>query len=241
MRSRNRKVGGGSSRWWEKGRGSAPGPGPSGSAAPSAAPMADPSASAAATVAGLLAADHLFELDVDVLALASELEGHPDNAAAALHGGLVIVTDGQVHRFDVPMGIEAVLVVPSDSVATVDARAALPDSVSLGDAVFNVGAAAALIRGLSTGDLELIAAGLRDRLHQPYRAHLYPRSAELVERAPELGALGATISGAGPTVLVWCQFEHTGGVIDALQRQTDGWASVIRAPFESHGADVRGL
>lgn len=197
--------------------------------------------SAAATVAGLLAADHLFELDVDALALASELEGHPDNAAAALHGGVVIATEGQVHRFDVPMGLEALLVVPSESVATVEARAALPDSVSLGDAVFNVGAAALLVRGLSTGDFELIAAGLRDRLHQPHRAHLYPRSAELVARAAEFGALGATISGAGPTVLVWCQFEHTGGVLDALARETAGWAGVIRAPFESHGADVRGL
>jgi homoserine kinase len=197
--------------------------------------------SAAATVAGLLAADHLFELDADVLALATELEGHPDNAAAALHGGFVIAADGEVHRFDAPMGLEAVLVVPSEPVATIDARAALPDSVSLADATFNVGATAKLIRGLATTDWELIAAGLNDRLHQPHRAHLYPRSAELLERAPKLGALGATISGAGPAVLVWCQFEQTGGVLAALERETAGWARVVRAPFESHGADVRGL
>ena len=197
--------------------------------------------SAAATVAGLLAADHLFELDADLMALASELEGHPDNAAAALHGGFVIVTDGRVHRFDAPMGLEAVLVVPSESVATLDARAALSDSVSLRDAAFNVGAAAMLVRGLSTGDFELIAAGLRDRLHQPYRADLYPRSAALLERVTELGALGATISGAGPAVLVWCHFEQTGGVFQALEREAAGWATVMRAPFESRGADVKGM
>ena len=111
----------------------------------------------------------------------------------------------------------------------------------LADAIYNVSHAATLILGLAQGDLELIAAGLRDRLHQPYRAHLYPRSAELVERAPALGALGATISGAGPSILVWCQYEQTGPVAAALEREAEGWATVLRAPFEPHGADVRGL
>jgi homoserine kinase len=197
--------------------------------------------SAAAIVAGLLAADHIFELDADVRALASELEGHPDNVAAALEGGFVICDGAHVHRFDPPMGLEAVLVIPSEGVATIDARAALPDNVSLGDAVFNVASVATLVRGLSTSDWDLIAAGLKDRLHQPYRARLYPRSSELLERAPMLGALGATISGAGPAVLVWCRYEQTGGLVEALGRESRGWARVIRAPFETQGGDVRGL
>jgi homoserine kinase len=197
--------------------------------------------SAAATVAGLMAADHVFELDADLLALASELEGHPDNAAAALEGGLVICHEGSVHRFDPPLGLEAVLVVPSEPVATIEARAALADNVSLRDAVFNVGAVADLVRGLSIADWELIAAGLTDRLHQPARAHLYPRSIELVSRAPQLGALGATISGAGPTVLVWSRFEQTGMLVESLAREARGWADVLRVPFESQGADVRSL
>ena len=197
--------------------------------------------SAAAVVAGLLAADHLFELDADVLALATELEGHPDNVAAALEGGFVICEGPRVHRFEPPMGLEAVLVVPHEAVATTAARSALPESVPLADAVYNVSHAATLILGLANDDLELIAVGLKDRLHQPYRAHLYPRSAELLERAPSLGALGATISGAGPAVLVWCQYEQTGPVVAALEREVGGWAMVMRAPFESHGADVRGL
>jgi len=197
--------------------------------------------SAAAIVAGLLAADHVFELDADVLTLATELEGHPDNVAAALHGGLVICDGTRVHRLDVPMGLEAVLVVPATPVGTDLARSVLPESVPMSDAVFNVAHAAMLLRGLSVPDWELIAASLRDRLHQPARAPLYPRSAELLERAPALGALGATVSGAGPSVLVWCHFEQTGRVVKALEREVGDWAAVMRAPFESHGADVRGM
>jgi homoserine kinase len=197
--------------------------------------------SAAAIVAGLLAADHLFELDADILRLAVELEGHPDNVGAAIQGGFVVCDRDDVQRFEPPMGLEAVLVVPAEPVRTSEARAALPREVPMADAVFNVAHVAKLILGLATGDWQLIAAGLNDRLHQPYRAHLYPRAAELLERAEQLGALGATISGAGPTVLVWSRYEQTGAVVERLRSETSGWAQVIRAPFESHGADVREL
>jgi homoserine kinase len=197
--------------------------------------------SAAAYVAGLLAADHLFELDADILALATELEGHPDNVAAALEGGFVICADGGATRFDPPAGLEAVVVVPDSPVRTKTARAALPATVPMGDAVFNTAHGALLVLGLARGDLELVARGLDDRLHQPHREHLYPRSMELVRRAPSLGALGATISGAGPTVLVWCQYDATAAVVEALRRETEGWAAVMRAPFEPQGADVREL
>jgi homoserine kinase len=197
--------------------------------------------SAAATLAGLMAADHLFELDADVLALATEFEGHPDNVAAALRGGFVVCAGDRVHRFDAPMGLEAILVVPPERVATSEARAVLPATVPLADAAFNVGAATLLALGLAGGDWELIGAGLRDRLHQPYRARLFPRSAALLERASELGALGATVSGAGPSVLVWCQYEQTGAILSALARETEGWARVLRVPFETQGADVREL
>jgi homoserine kinase len=197
--------------------------------------------SAAAVVAGLMAADHLFELDADVLALATALEGHPDNVAAAIHGGFVICAEGRIARFDPPAGLEALLVVPREAVATTAARAALPATVPLPDAVFNVAHASLLTLGLAQGDWDLVGRGLRDRLHQPARAHLYPRSAALVESAPRLGALGATISGAGPTVLVWSHYEQTGGLRDALQAETEGWADVLRVPFEPQGADVRAL
>ncbi len=154
--------------------------------------------SAAAYVAGLVAADALNGGDADLLGEATRLEGHPDNAAAALMGGFVVCADGSATRLDPPSGLEAVLVVPSRAVRTAKARAALPPEVPMSEAVFNIGRASLLVLGLARGDLDLVARGLEDRLHQPRRASLYPRSMELVERAAELGALGATISGAGP-------------------------------------------
>ena len=197
--------------------------------------------SAAAYVAGLMAADHIFELDADLLKLASDLEGHPDNVAAALYGGFVVCADGRATRFDIPAGLEAVLVVPREAVRTKEARAALPATVPMADTIFNIGHASLLMIGLQRGDWDLVSRGLADRLHQPHRAHLYPRSAHLVGRARELGALGATMSGAGPTVLVWCHLEQTAGVVAALRRESEGWADVMRAPFEPMGADVRDL
>jgi homoserine kinase len=194
--------------------------------------------SAAAIVAGLMAADHLFELDADLLARATELEGHPDNVAAALRGGFVICADGEVARFEPPTGLEALAVVPDEAVRTRAARAALPEQVPMRDAIFNVAHAALLTLGLARGDWDLLARGLQDRLHQPHRAHLFPRSYELAARARELGALGATISGAGPTVLVWCFYEQTGAVAEALAPELEGWATLVRAPFEMQGAYV---
>jgi homoserine kinase len=197
--------------------------------------------SAAAIVAGLMAADDLFELDADVLAVASELEGHPDNVAAALRGGFVISTDGQATRFDPPNGLEALAVVPVRSVRTRAARAALPAEVPIGEAVFNIAHAALLTLGLVKGDWDALGRGLHDRLHEPRRAHLFPRSFELAAHVRELGALGATISGAGPTVLVWCFYEQTGALVEALEPELAGWATLLRTPFEAQGAHVSEL
>jgi homoserine kinase len=194
--------------------------------------------SAAAIVAGLVAARELTGSDADLLALATELEGHPDNVAAALLGGFVLCCDDAVERLDPPPGLEALLVVPEQAVRTAKARAALPARVPLTDAVFNVAHASALVLGLARGDLGLIARGLPDRLHQPRRAHLYPRSWELVGRARELGALGATISGAGPSVLVWCDFDSSGAVAARLRAEVSDWAEVLRVPFAAAGAAV---
>jgi homoserine kinase len=195
--------------------------------------------SAAAIVAGLTAADHLFELDANLYQIAVEIEGHPDNVAAALHGGFAICDGDAVHRIPTPIGLEALLVVPDEPVRTTEARAALPHSVPMADAVANIAAAATLTLGLATENWDLIAAGLYDTLHQPHRAHLFPRSAALVEAASSLGAIGATISGAGPTVLVWCHYEDTGAIRERLVARAEGWAAVLRAPFAAEGAYVR--
>jgi homoserine kinase len=201
--------------------------------------------SAAAIVAGLAAADHLYELALspaEMLARAAELEGHPDNVAAAIYGGIVVCgEDGGspvAARFDPPEGLEAVAVIPSEEVQTERAREAIPTELPVADVVANLAATSLLVLGLQQADLNLVARGLRDRIHQQRRRELYPRSMDLVEAASELGALGATISGAGPTVLVWTTWQDTGKVVERLEQRADGWAEVRRLPFTPHGADV---
>lgn len=201
--------------------------------------------SAAAIVAGLYAADHLFELALEpaeMLARATALEGHPDNVAAAIYGGFVVCAEEGgtpvAARFDPPDGLEGVVVVPPEEVSTERAREAIPAELPLAEAVANVSSAATLVLGLTSGDLDLVSRGLRDSLHQPRRRQLYPRSMELVDSAAELGALGATISGAGPTVLVWTTWQEAGKVAAELERRCAGWAEVRRLPFSPLGADV---
>lgn len=203
--------------------------------------------SAAAIVAGLLAADHLYELGLgrdEVYRRAAALEGHPDNVAAALYGGFVLCPlpeDGGLPapvRLEPPEGVEAVVVVPAEEVPTAAAREALPERVALADAVANVAAASQLVLGIERSDLALVRRGLADRLHEPHRADLYPRSLELAAETPALGALGATISGAGPAVLVWCFWQDSGKVTAALEQRCAGWAEVRRVPFSPLGADV---
>jgi homoserine kinase len=201
--------------------------------------------SAAAIVAGLLAADHLYELaqePEDVLAKAAEIEGHPDNVAAALYGGFVVCAENDgalvTTRLDPPQGVEGVVVIPDEQVPTEEARTAVPEQIPVADAVANISAAAELVLGIQRSDLTLIGRGLSDRIHQPHRAHLYPRSMEIVEEAPRMGAIGATISGAGPTVLVWTFWQSTGEVMKALNERVGDWAEVRRVPFSPMGADV---
>jgi homoserine kinase len=201
--------------------------------------------SAAAIVAGLAAADHLYELALskeEMLSRATAIEGHPDNVAAAIYGGFVVCGQGEdgatAARFDPPEALEGIVVIPPEEVSTERAREAIPAEVPLADAVANVSAAAMLVLGLRSADLDLLARGLHDRIHQDRRRDLYPRSMEIVDAARELGALGATISGAGPTVLVWTTWQDAGNVAAALEERCAGWAEVRRLPFSPLGADV---
>jgi homoserine kinase len=204
-------------------------------------PAAGLGSSAAAIVAGLCAADHMYELDAPLFELARELEGHPDNVGAALLGGFVICTaGGDPVRFDPAPGLEGVLVIPPEEVPTSEARATLPGEVPLAEAVHNVGHASLLVLGLAKDDFSLIGRGLKDQLHQPRRRPLYPASMDLVDRAEELGAVGATISGAGPTVLFWCHWQQTGTLVERLRTEAADCA-VRRVTFSPGGADVRAL
>jgi homoserine kinase len=143
-------------------------------------------------------------------------------------------------RFDPPAGLEGVLAIADHEVPTAEARAAMPPDVPLAEAVHNAGHAALLVLGLAKDDFSLIGRGLHDLVHQPRRRSLYPRSMELVERAEELGAVGATISGAGPAVLFWCHWQQTGGLVERLKTEAPD-CEIRRATFSPGGADVREL
>jgi homoserine kinase len=190
--------------------------------------------SAAALVGGAVAANDLLGRSLaapDLLNLVCELDGHPDNAAPALLGGLVIGTltpEGiSAVRLE-PKELKAVVAVPDFAVSTTAARHALPDSVSHKDAAFNVGRSGLLLGALATGEYDLLRVAMQDRLHQPYRSHLIPGLVDVIEAALANDAYGACLSGSGPTVLAFAPEEHALGI-----------ATEMRAAFERHGVQAK--
>ena len=165
--------------------------------------------SASAAVGGLVAANHLLGntlSDDRLLQLACEIEGHPDNVAAALFGGLIVCAaeggDTPAYaRVPVPPNLHAVVCVPEQHLPTELARSVVPKEVSLGDAVYNVGHAALLLTGIIQADEQSIRAGMSDRLHQPFRATIFPAMAPIMEAALGAGACGSALSGAGSSIL----------------------------------------
>ena len=168
--------------------------------------------SAAAIVGGLVAANHLAGSPLspqEIMPLAVELEGHPDNVAPALLGGIRIIVPGPGSLITAPVplpaDLRAVLFIPEVSISTAAARAVMPATVSLNDALFNVGRTALLVNALTTGRLQDLKAATEDRLHQPHRSHLLPAMRLIIQEALKGGALGAFVSGSGSTVLALAQ------------------------------------
>lgn len=165
--------------------------------------------SASAIVGALVAANALIgePLSQDELfQLASELENHPDNVGASIFGGIVAAAwDGEraeAVRLDPPEGLDVLVVIPAFELATKKARGVLPASVSMKDAVFNVSHSSLLTAALAAGRFGVLRRAMRDRLHQPYRAPLIPGMETILREAGDHGALGAVLSGAGPTLLL---------------------------------------
>jgi homoserine kinase len=172
--------------------------------------------SAAATVGGLVAGNALLGEPLttsDLLHLATEIEGHPDNAAAALLGGFTVSaaleTGVEALRFDAPRDLRAVLFIPDLRLGTAEMRAALPAKVPLADAVANLTRLAVGVAGMASGRFDLLRVLMVDRLHEPYRAKVYPQLPQLVEAARGAGAIGACLSGAGSTVLAFSDSVRT--------------------------------
>jgi homoserine kinase len=142
--------------------------------------------------------------DREVQARAGEEEGHPDNVAAAVHGGLVAVVDRLVLKLPAP-DLEVALLVAAEPQPTEAARAVLASDVSRTDAVFNASRIALLVHALYTRDWLLLGKAMDDRLHQPARTELYPWLPRTLEAGRSGGAWGAALAGAGPSVFAFCR------------------------------------
>lgn len=205
--------------------------------------------SAAAIVAGVAAGNALLGDPLDrrtLLRIATEVEGHPDNVAAALYGGLTVaLPTGEgpaVFRSAFPRTWRICLLVPKRKLATKEARAALPANVSRADAVFNLSHAAAFVAAILRADGALLSLAMRDRLHEPARARLIPGLQEVVDAARSAGAFGAALSGAGPAVVAVAPARLAPRVVAAMEEAAEdagapGRARVLRV--RAAGVQIR--
>jgi len=198
--------------------------------------------SAAAIALGLVAgaaAAGRRPAPAELLGLGEQLEGHADNLAAVLLGGVSLtwVTNGErrVARVAPDLPLAPILVVPATRTSTVGSRNGLPASVPHGDATVTVAHAALLGAGIAASDPDLLAEAFADRLHEQYRLDDAPLLGMLRERTPE-GAVGVTLSGSGPSVVVWARPEQAAGVAQELEHSLDGDATVLALSIAREGA-----
>jgi len=204
--------------------------------------------SSAAIVGGIVAANTLLDLGLterEMLDVATAVEGHPDNVAPALLGGLTVcctLESGEVlvERMDVAPGLSCVVAIPDFEVATHDARKALPESISHANAVFNLSRVGLIVAALSSGDFDVLGEAMRDRLHQPYRAHLVPGMDDAIAAALDAGAHGAALSGSGPTVAAFVsdRGEEVGEAMVNAFRRAGTTAIARELPLAADGARI---
>lgn len=204
--------------------------------------------SAAALTAGVVIANQLLDLNWDshrILEEAARIEGHPDNVAACVLGSIVataVDSNGLARavRLEMPEQFGVAVVVPDFVLPTHEARAVLPESYARPDAIFNVQRAALLTAALATGSIEAFPAALEDRFHQPYRAPMVPGLNQILSlRAP--GLLGCTLSGAGPSVLVFYQrgYEPVCDLVRQIFAQHGRGAEVLWTEVSAEGYTLR--
>lgn len=176
--------------------------------------------SAAATCAGLAAANALGDLrwaPSDILARAIELEGHGDNAAACLDGGITALVPGpRALRVEPPDGLALVVIIPSSRVSTDEARGSMPAEVPVSTAAHSISATAGLLLTLERGWVDEIPEFLEDRLHEPYRGPLCP-GLDALKAIEAPGLLGVTVSGSGPSTVAWVMADAASDVADLVR------------------------
>ncbi|MYF99350.1 homoserine kinase [Candidatus Poribacteria bacterium] len=167
--------------------------------------------SGTAILGGLLTANEICENPFsrsDLLNIASTLEGHPDNVAASLYGGLVISVQNKKHIHTIQLtcdpALHVVLAIPEFTLSTQKARNILPKTVDFSDAIYNISRSSLLVASIATGQLKMLSTAMKDKLHQPYRSTLIPGFDDVVEAALSTGALSIALSGAGPTIAAYC-------------------------------------
>ena len=205
--------------------------------------------SATAIVGGIKAANEALGAPLtgqDLLKIATDIEGHPDNVAPALFGGMTISTvkNGQpeTFRFMPRLNFKMVVAVPDFYLPTKAAREVLPDKISRSDAIFNIGSTAMLIAALMKGSKRFIYNAFEDKMHQPYRAELIPGMFDVFQAAKEAGAMGAFLSGAGPCLIAFTDKNEARvgkAMIEAFARH-DVKAEYMVLSVDEEGAKVIG-
>ncbi len=201
--------------------------------------------SAAATLTGLLAANALTEsklTDDEILCLAAELEGHPDNVAPALMGGLVVSTlsERKVIARKLPITpMQITVVLPDFHFSTKEARNSLPKQVDMKDAVHNISRAVLVTEAFRTGDLSLLGEAMTDKLHQSYRLKLIPGAEEAMNAMKADGASAVALSGAGPSLIAFSQTEsNIGSAAKRAFEQVGLSARIFQLGVSSRGAEI---
>jgi len=171
--------------------------------------------SSACVVGGIIAANIISDGSLstdDMISIAAEIEGHPDNILPTFVGGMTAgaIENGKVSyvHIDPPQKLKCCVFVPDFPLPTKKARAVLPKEVSLKDAVFNVSRAALMVGAMTQGRLDLVRTALKDRLHEPYRKDLIPGFDFIVSESEKNGALGCCLSGAGPTMIAFLDRDY---------------------------------
>ncbi len=203
--------------------------------------------SSAAILTGLLAGNALLASPLsreEILNLAAELEGHPDNVAPAMLGGLIvaIIEEHRVVGRQIPLGgdFHVTVVLPDFYLPTKQARAALPKRIPMKHAVYNISRAALVVEAFRSGDLTLLGQVMNDRLHQPYRLKLIPGAEGAMNAAREAGAQAVALSGAGPSLIAFSS-KAEAGVGEAMRRafEAEGLkARVLPLRVSGTGAEI---